>query len=211
MFTYLTALVNPVSFLRCPSCFSPLRHKLHSILWPANINHQRLYCTEETLGNIVVDVSLPDYKPHDPLIPMTIHASVKSHCPVSAVSYPLGDTNAKEDSAVQCTYKTSQNCFISHNNLTPFPPSKLTLTVTFRFIANTPSLTSRILNCFIGWNVNEYNLPLWGLNISQVMMQRMGDKGIIALLLSKTLVSNITLLCSYLYLDHSTGFTFHSY
>lgn len=127
MFTYLTALMNPVSFLRCPSCFSPLRHKLHSLLWPANINHQRLYCTEEALGKIVADISLPDYKPHDPLIPMTVHASVNSHCPISAVFYPLGDTHAKEDSAVQCTYKTSQNCFISYNNLIPFPPSKLTL------------------------------------------------------------------------------------
>ena len=89
MFTYLTGLVNPVSFLRCPSFVSPLRHKLHSLLWPANINHQRLYCTEEALGKIVADISLPDYKPHDPLTPMTVHASVNSHCPVSAVFYPL--------------------------------------------------------------------------------------------------------------------------
>lgn len=144
------ALVNPVSFLRCPSCFSPL-HKLHSLLWPANIHHQGLYCTEEALGKTVVDISLTDYKPHDPFIPTTVHASVNSHCPISAVFYPLGNTHAKEDSAVQWAYKTSQNCFISHNHLIRFSPSKLILT--FRFTASTLSVTSGIPNCCIGWNV----------------------------------------------------------
>lgn len=34
------------------------------------------------------------------MIPMSLHASVNSHCPINAVFNPLGDTRAKEDYTV---------------------------------------------------------------------------------------------------------------